>query len=207
MGSYRGGAPPGDPQPATRLFGGRGAGGEEGPHGGTGRGNLRTLCPGQPLGTVPRKRCSGQVLSRTAGLGGAFTRDSRPPPRSSRWIPTTDFKAMTPHSPILSLGKGEAAHPMAGKRGRPPQSLTRRRTPTGGWAEWGTPSATRGPCPVPCSGARRRPSRRPAQPSNDIPWVGRPERVDAAGKAPRFAERPSVAEPEPWRGLVPSHEP
>ena len=54
------------------LFCDRSAGGEEGPLGATGRGNLRTLCPGQALGTVLRRGCAGQMSSSTAGLGGAL---------------------------------------------------------------------------------------------------------------------------------------
>ena len=105
---------------------------------------------------------------------------------------------------------------MVGKRGRPPQpmplpafwkrtpsSLTRRSVSTGGWAGRGTRPADRGPCSLRCGGTRRRPSRQPIQPSILILRVGRPERVYAAGKAPRFAERPRGCRRPPERAGAP----
>jgi hypothetical protein len=100
--------------------------------------------------------------------------------------------------PLAPRGGATSAHSARpGSRYGTAQSLRWPDVPTGGWAGRGTPPASRGTCLVPCGGARRRPSRRPTQPSILILRVGRPERVYAAGKAPRFAERPSVAEPAP----------
>jgi len=118
MGSYRGGAPPGDPQPATlsvrrsRRWMGGGAPWwyGEGP-------NLPNLCPGQPPGTVPRKRCSGQVFSITAGLGGAFTPRFAAPARYLVVDPDDGLQGDDPTLSSHCLGGGGGGPPGGGETG------------------------------------------------------------------------------------------
>lgn len=88
-------------------------------------------------------------------------------------------------------GEGQPPHtlPRPGSRNGTAQRLRWPDVLIHGWAGRGTQPGDRDPCSLPCGGTRRRPLRRPTQPSTHVLRVGCPERVDVAGKAPRFAER------------------
>jgi hypothetical protein len=79
--------------------------------------NLRILCPGQPLGTVPRKHCSGQVFSITAGLGGAFNPRVAAPAPFLAMDPDDGLQGDDPTLSIPFVGTGGGGPPGGGEKG------------------------------------------------------------------------------------------